>query len=126
MHDVGEQVDEHDHDRERERDRLDDREIARRDRKQVQFVRSPDRVRVPLELFERAIDDRTALVCTGHVYYTSGYIQDVRALADICHRKGAALVVDAYQSIGAFPFDVHASGVDFLVGGTLKRLMGDL
>lgn len=90
----------------------------------VEFVRSPDRATVPLELFERAVDERTALVCTGHVYYTSGYIQDVGALAEICHRKGAALVVDAYQSIGALPFDVHASGVDYLVGGTLKWLMG--
>ncbi len=95
-----------------------------RDGVEVEFVRSPDRVSVPLELFERAIDERTALVCTGHVYYTSGYIQDVRALAELCHRKGAALVVDAYQSIGALPFDVHASGVDYLVGGTLKWLMG--
>ena len=91
---------------------------------QVQFVRSPDRVRMPLEVFERAIDERTAAVCTGHVYFTTGWIQDVKALAEICHRKGARLVVDAYQSIGAFPFDVHASGVDYLVGGTLKWLMG--
>jgi len=91
---------------------------------QVEFVRSPDRVRVPLELFEKAIDERTAAVCTGHVYFTSGWIQDVRALAEICHRKGAMLIVDAYQSIGAFPFDVNASGVDYLVGGTLKWLMG--
>jgi kynureninase len=79
---------------------------------------------MPLELFERAIDERTAAVCTGHVYFTTGWIQDVKALAEICHRKGARLVVDAYQSIGAFPFDVHASGVDYLVGGTLKWLMG--
>ena len=91
---------------------------------EVEFVHSPDGATVPLELFERAVDERTALVCTGHVYYTSGYIQDVRALAEICHRKGAALVVDAYQSIGALRFDVRASGVDFLVGGTLKWLMG--
>jgi kynureninase len=91
---------------------------------EVEFVHSPDGVTLPLELFERAVDDRTALVCTGHVLYTSGYIQDVKALAEICHRKGAALVVDAYQSIGAIPFDVHASNVDFLVGGTLKWLMG--
>ncbi|HEV8230539.1 MAG TPA: aminotransferase class V-fold PLP-dependent enzyme, partial [Candidatus Limnocylindria bacterium] len=90
----------------------------------VEFVRSPDRVRMPLELFERAVDERTAAVCTGHVYYTSGWIQDLRALAEICHRNGALLVVDAYQSIGAFPFDVHVAGVDYLVGGTLKWLMG--
>ena len=91
---------------------------------QVQFVRSPDRVRMPLEVFERAVDERTAAVCTGHVYFTTGWIQDVKTLAEICRRKGARLVVDAYQSIGAFPFDVHASGVDYLVGGTLKWLMG--
>ena len=91
---------------------------------QVQFVRSPDRIRIPLELFEAAIDERTAAVCTGHVYFTTGWIQDVRALAEICHRTGTKLIVDAYQSIGAFPFDVHASGVDYLVGGTLKWLMG--
>src|ERR671936_144522 len=91
---------------------------------QVEFVRSPDRVRVPLELFKWAVDERTAAVCTGHVYFTSGWIQDVAALAEICHRKGAQLIVDAYQSIGAFPFDVHASGIDYLAGGTLKWLMG--
>jgi kynureninase len=91
---------------------------------QVEFVRSPDRVRMPLELFEKAVDERTAAVCTGHVYFTTGWIQDVKALAEICHRKGAKLVVDAYQSIGAFPFDVHDSGADYLVGGTLKWLMG--
>ena len=90
----------------------------------VEFVRSPDRVRVPLELFERAVDERTSAVCTGHVYFTTGWIQDVRALAELCHRKGAVLVVDAYQSIGAFPFDVHEAGIDYLVGGTLKWLMG--
>lgn len=91
---------------------------------EVEFVRSPDRTTVPLELFERAVDERTSLVCTGHVYYTSGFIQDVKALAGICHRRGAALVVDAYQSIGALPFDVHESQVDFLAGGMLKWLMG--
>ena len=90
----------------------------------VRFVHSPDGVTVPLEAFAEAIDERTALVCTGHVYYASGAIQDVAALARIAHAKGALLLVDAYQSIGAFPFDVHASGVDFLAGGTLKWLMG--
>ncbi len=90
----------------------------------VRFVRSPDGISVPLEAFADAIDDRTALVCTGHVYYASGAIQDVGALARICHAKGSLLVVDAYQSIGAIPFDVHASAVDFLAGGTLKWLMG--
>ena len=90
----------------------------------VRFVHSPDGISVPLDAFAEAIDERTAIVCTGHVFYASGAIQDVASLAKLCHDKGALLLVDAYQSIGAFPFDVHASGVDFLAGGTLKWLMG--
>lgn len=57
---------------------------------EVEFVHSPDGIHVPLELFERAVDERTALVCTGHMYYTSGAIQDVKALAAICHRIGSS------------------------------------
>jgi kynureninase len=90
----------------------------------VRFVHSPDGVSVPLEAFAEAIDERTALICTGHVLYASGAIQDVAELARLSHAKGALLLVDAYQSIGAFPFDVHAADVDFLAGGTLKWLMG--
>ena len=90
----------------------------------VRFVHSPDGISVPLDAFADAIDERTALVCTGHVFYASGAIQDVAAIARLCHAKSALLLVDAYQSIGAFPFDVHAANVDFLAGGTLKWLMG--
>src|SRR5205807_4437385 len=35
-------------------------------------VESPDRVSVPVDAIARAIDDRTALVVTSHVYFTSG------------------------------------------------------
>lgn len=90
----------------------------------VKFVHSRDGISIPLEDFAEAIDERTALVCTGHVIYSSGWIQDVAALAKLAHARGALLLVDAYQSIGAIPFDAHASGVDFLAGGTLKWLMG--
>jgi len=85
---------------------------------------SPDGVRVPLEDFERAIDERTALVCTSRVYFTSGYIQDVAALAELAHRKGALLLVDGYQATGQVPVDVHAAGIDFLTSGSLKWLLG--
>jgi kynureninase len=90
----------------------------------VRFVHSPDGISVPIEAFAEAIDERTALVCTGHVFYASGAVQDVAALARLAHAKGALLLVDAYQSIGALPFDAHAANVDFLAGGTLKWLMG--
>src|SRR5690606_9291700 len=34
------------------------------------------------------------------------------------------LIVDAYQSVGQVPVDVHATGVDVLVTGPLKWLLG--
>ncbi len=85
---------------------------------------SPDGVRLPLEDFERAIDDRTALVCTSRVYFTSGYIQEVQALAELAHRKGALLLVDDYQATGQVPLDAHAANIDFLTSGSLKWLLG--
>src|SRR5579883_3037573 len=91
---------------------------------EVCFVESPDRIYTPPELFESAVDDRTALVATSRVFYTSGYIQDVRAVADIAHKHGAYILVDDYQGTGQIPLDVAAQDIDFLVTGTLKWLLG--
>ena len=91
---------------------------------EVEVVASPDGVTVPVEALARAIDDRTALVATSHVYFTTGAIQDIKAVADAAHAKGALCFVDAYQSAGQLPFDVHETGVDFLCAGGLKWLLG--
>lgn len=91
---------------------------------EVVNVSSEGRIHVPLERWEAAIDERTALVATSHVYYTSGQIQDVAAIAEMAHRKGALCLVDGYQSAGQLPVDVHGLGIDFFVGGSLKWLLG--
>lgn len=91
---------------------------------EVVVVESPDGVGVPLERYARAVDERTALVATSHVYYSTGAIQDVEALAEICHDRGALLLVDAYQSSGQMPVDAPGWGVDLLVSGALKWLLG--
>src|SRR5919201_919312 len=87
-------------------------------------VESPDRISVPVEAIARAVDERTALVATSHVYFTSGAIQDIAAVAAVAHRHGALALVDAYQSVGQVPVDVQTAGVDFLTAGGLKWLLG--
>src|SRR5213596_4312987 len=87
-------------------------------------VESPDQVTVPVEAIARAVDERTALVATSHVYFTSGAIQDIRAVADGAHAKGALCLIDAYQSVGQVPLDVRAAGVDGVTAGGLKWLLG--
>jgi len=91
---------------------------------EVVFVPSPDRVTLPAELFAAHVDERTGLVATSRVFFLSGYIQDVRRVAEIAHANGALLLVDDYQGTGQIPLDVKALDIDFLVTGTLKWLMG--
>jgi kynureninase len=91
---------------------------------ECRFVESPDRVHTPPELFEGQVDSKTALVATSRVFFTSGYIQDVRAVADIAHKHGAYVLIDDYQGTGQIPIDVIKMDIDFLVTGTLKWLMG--
>ena len=79
---------------------------------------------IPLERFEAAIDERTALVAVTHVCFRNGSRLDVEAVARLAHERGALALVDAYQTVGSLPVDVGALGCDFLVAGVLKYLLG--
>jgi kynureninase len=80
---------------------------------ECRFVESPDRVHTPPELFEAQVDSKTALVATSRVFFTSGYIQDVRAVADTAHKHGAYVLIDDYQGTGQIPIDVIKMDIDF-------------
>ena len=91
---------------------------------QVEFVPSRDGMTIPPSAFAERIDDQTALVVTTHLFYTTGYLQDVRAIADAAHARGALCVIDGYQTCGCVPLDVGAMDCDAFVGGCLKWLSG--
>src|SRR5215207_4234894 len=73
--------------------------------------------------YEKRIDERTMVVSACHAYFVNGFKQDVGAITDLAHSRGALVFVDAYQTLGTEPIDVKALGVDALAGGTLKYLM---
>jgi selenocysteine lyase/cysteine desulfurase len=81
-------------------------------------------VHVPLDQFERAIDDDTAVVSITHVSYRTGEMIDVSEVVRLAHERGALVLLDAYQSAGSVPLDVKELGVDFLAAGTVKYLLG--
>src|SRR5256885_10445349 len=91
---------------------------------EVEFVPSHDGMTIPPEAFAERIDSRTALVVTTHLFYTTGYLQNVRAIADAAHAAGALCVIDGYQTVGCVPIDVGGIGCDSYVGGSLKWLSG--
>ncbi|MGH8294029.1 MAG: aminotransferase class V-fold PLP-dependent enzyme [Steroidobacteraceae bacterium] len=79
---------------------------------------------IPLENFARLIDDRTQLVAVTQVCFRNGARLDIAGITRLAHERGARVMVDCYQAVGAMTVDARALGVDFAVGGMLKYLLG--
>ena len=74
--------------------------------------------------YRAAIDERTALVSVPAVTYARGTRLPVSEIASAARRAGARLFTDAYQAVGAEPTRADDLGCDYLVGGTMKYLLG--
>jgi len=95
----------------------------RRGARIVHVPAEPDAT-IPLERFEEAIDEQTALVSITHVCFRNGSRLDVGEVIELAHERGALVLLDAYQSVGSIPVDVKALDCDFLAAGVLKYLLG--
>jgi selenocysteine lyase/cysteine desulfurase len=79
---------------------------------------------LPIDSYAARIDERTLIVPATHVCFRNGYRLDIPRLVELCHARGALVMLDDYQRTGSGPIDVHALGVDFMVTGALKYLLG--
>ena len=79
---------------------------------------------IPLEHFERAIDEETQLVAVTQVCFRNGAKLDIAGIVKLAHAKGAKVMLDCYQAVGSMTVDVERLDVDFAVGGMLKYLLG--
>ena len=89
---------------------------------EVRFVKTVDDA-LPVSVYEQAMDSRTRIVKVSHVEAPNGYMHDLKALAELCHRNGSYLVVDAIQSLGVVPFDEPDWQADAVVSGCHKNLL---
>lgn len=87
-------------------------------------LKSADGVHIDPQQFADAVDDRTLAIATSHVFFTTGAIQDLAAIAEIACRAGAYSLIDGYQGGGQVPVDLPETGVDFYTSGPLKWLCG--
>lgn len=99
-------------------------QFAARPEVELVVLPSDDGVGIDPARFAEAVDDRTAFLATSHVYFTTGYAQDLAALAQIARRAGALSLIDGYQGAGQIPVDVKAAGIDIYTTGPLKWLLG--
>lgn len=79
---------------------------------------------LPADRYDARIDADTLIVPVTHVCFRNGYRLDVPRIASMCRERGAYCLLDDYQRTGTAPLDVHALGVDFMVTGALKYLLG--
>lgn len=91
---------------------------------EVVVLESRDGLTVPVEMFEEAIDERTALVCINRVLYQSSALVDAGEICRQAREAGAWSVVDDFHGAGIIPVDVHELGCDFYTTGVLKWLCG--
>jgi L-cysteine/cystine lyase len=74
--------------------------------------------------FDAAITDRTRIVALSQVLRTSGARLPVRAIAELAHQRGARVVIDGSQAVGAMPVSVADLDVDFYALPGQKWLLG--
>ena len=71
-----------------------------------------------------AIDDDTAIVAVPNCHWTDGALVDLVRVGERARAVGAALIVDASQSLGAYPISVREVQPDFLVSVGYKWQLG--
>ena len=91
---------------------------------EIVYVPAPDPIRLDLQRFLDAIDERTVLVPLSLVLFKSGAITDARAVIEKAHRVGAHVILDVYQAAGTVPMALADWQTDFAVGGSVKWLCG--
>ena len=98
-------------------------ELAKRNAARVEMVKRPldgDWTRAIVE----QIDDQTGIVAIPNCHWTDGSLVDLQQVSIRVREFGAALVVDATQSVGAYPLNVAEIQPDFLITAAYKWLLG--
>jgi selenocysteine lyase/cysteine desulfurase len=91
----------------------------------VRIVRPTEDARIQMTDLERVVDRRTRLIEVSSTAMYNGFQHDLKAIADLAHAQGAYVYADIVHTVGAEPFDVKESGIDFAACSSFKWLMGD-
>lgn len=70
-----------------------------------------------------SMDQNTRLLAVSSVQYASGFRLNLERLGMACHQRGILFMVDAIQSLGAFPMDVRSIQADFVMADGHKWLL---
>ncbi|MGB9792061.1 MAG: aminotransferase class V-fold PLP-dependent enzyme [Thermacetogeniaceae bacterium] len=79
---------------------------------------------IDLDAVEKAFQPNTRLLVCTHASNVTGTLFPIAELAEIAHRHGAAILVDAAQTAGVYPIDIKALDLDLVAFSGHKGLLG--
>mgnify|MGYP001015034251 CR=1 FL=1 len=96
--------------------------LAQRKGARVRFVGLTAEGRLDMDTLRGLIGPRTKLVSLVHMSNVLGTINPVAEIAEMAHAAGALFLLDGAQSVPHLPFDVEATGADFVAFSSHKML----
>jgi cysteine desulfurase/selenocysteine lyase len=88
---------------------------------EIEVIKNRDG-RILVEDFEKAMNDKVKMVVISSVQWCNGWLVDLKALGELCKKRGVYLVVDAIHQVGAVNLDLSQTHVDILTAGGHKWL----
>lgn len=79
---------------------------------------------LPEQALMQACNEHTRLLSVSAVQFADGLKLDLAVLGAFCQSRNILFCVDAAQALGAYPIDVKAWHIDFMVACTHKWLLG--
>lgn len=96
--------------------------VAERDGARMVVVPRPENGDWTSAVLEH-LGPETGLVALPNVHWVDGGVLDLGMIADVSHAQGAAIVIDATQSLGVLPLDVARIDPDYVAVSAYKWLL---
>lgn len=90
----------------------------------IRVISNLDNGDLDLVAFENLISEKTKLVSITHMPTNSGCLAPAEEIGRICTEKDLFFILDACQSLGQYPIDVHQIQCDMLSATGRKYLRG--
>ncbi|MFW2330850.1 MAG: aminotransferase class V-fold PLP-dependent enzyme [Nitrospinota bacterium] len=80
--------------------------------------------KIDFDQFRNKMSPKTKLISTSSAQFATGFRPNLAKFSKIARDGGVLFLVDAIQTLGAFPIDVKSAKIDFLTAGSVKWLCG--
>jgi isopenicillin-N epimerase len=102
------------------------RQREKRDRIKITTVAipaPPESVDQVLSIVEKGFTPRTRVLLVSYPIFVTGLLMPIKPLAELAHRRGALITVDAAHALGMLDLDLKSYGVDHFTSAGQKWLM---